>query len=234
MLGVSVVEGDGKGLHYLAVDQYITDSLGKYNYGEIKEAFNMLLRGEFKHLKEMDGFKLFNKLDCILLAKVMECYEIQKKIILRIYDNKLKSNVLLLEQKKNELSEEEKYEIVKKGIIECFHYYKKTHQFEFGRHYVYDILEEKRLLNRNTEYRNEVMVKVRKELETPKQKVKKIESTGVKKAIEVLKMLNNKETSKGEKIEVTKEEVISKSKMVVLGDYFNYLINENEDIEDKL
>lgn len=234
MLGVSTVQGDGKDLHYLAVDQYITDNLGKYTYAEIKEAFNMLLKGEFKHLKEMEGFKLFNKLDCILLSKVIECYEIQKKIILTIYDNQLKRNVFLLEQKKNEISEEEKWTIVKQGIIDCFEHYKKTGDFEFGKHYVYEVLEEKRLLNRDVEYRNEVMNKVRKELETPNQKAKKSSGKGLKKAINILKTLDDKSLKPKEAKEVTKETVIAKSKMVVLADYFDLLIKEKEEIEDKL
>lgn len=234
MLGVSTVKGDGKDLHYLAVDQYITDNLGKYTYGEIREAFNMLLRGEFKHLKEMEGFKLFNKLDCILLAKVIECYEIQKKIILRIYDSQLKKNVFLLEQKKNEISQEEKDAIVRDGVIDCFNHYKETGQFEFGKHYVYEVLEKRRLLNRDAEYRNEIMIKVRKELETPKEKAKKVKGGGLKKAIQILKTLDDKTLQKKDKIEVTKENVVAKSKMVVLADYFDLLIKENKSIDDVL
>ena len=234
MLGVSSVQGDGKDLHYLAVDQYITDNLGKYTYGEIKEAFNMLLKGEFKHLKEMQGFKLFNKLDCILLSKVMECYQIQKQIILKIYDSQLKNNVFLLEQKKNEISQDEKDKIIRSGIINCFNHYSKTGDFEFGTHYVYEVLEEKRLLNRNAEYRNEIMERVRKELETPKQKAKKTSEKGLKKAIQILKTLDDKSLKPKEVKPVTKEDIIFKSKMVVLAEYFDSLIINKETIEDKL
>jgi len=234
LLGISTVEGDGKELHYLAVDQYITENLGKYTYGEIREAFNMLLRGEFKHLKEMEGFKLFNKLDCILLSKVIECYDIQKKIILRIYDSQLKRNILLLESRDNELSQEEKDEIVYNGVIDCFRHYKETGEFEFGKRYVYEVLEEKRLLNRDWDYRTSIMKKVRKRLETPIEEVKKVKGKGVKKAIEVLRKLDSNEELNKSKKPVTEEEVIKESKMLVLAEYFDTLIKEDKSIEDVL
>ena len=72
LLGVSGTAGDGKDLHYLAVEDFITTALQKYTFGEIKEAFKMLIKGDFKE----DFKEVYNKLDCILVGKVMVCVPI--------------------------------------------------------------------------------------------------------------------------------------------------------------
>lgn len=216
LLGVSASAGDGKDLHYLAVEDFITTTLSKYTFGEIKEAFKMLIKGDFKE----DIKEVYNKLDCILVGKVMVAYDKEKERILSGYYEKVKSKMIELEQKDNELSESEKEAIVKEGVINCFDFFAKNKKIEPCKAYIFDYLWERKLLVHFTnEDRNKKLEKARKVLKAQKIKTAKVS--------EYRQVLNRvKEVSIAGDIALAKE--------YVLVEYFQQLINDKLHIKDKL
>ena len=216
LLGVSSVKGDGKELHYLAVEDYISTTLSKYTFGEIKEAFKMLIKGDFKE----DIKEVYNKLDCILLGKVIDCYEKEKLRITSGYYDKLNRVVLELEQKQNELSQEEKDEIVRGGVCECFEHYVEHKEISAGRIYVFDVLWEAGLLSHfSTEDRQEKLKKARSVLKA------KIQNDKTARDYKSLVKQIQKGYVPGD---------ISLAKEYVLIDYFEQLISEKLHIKDKI
>ena len=216
LLGVSASAGDGKDLHYLAVEDFITTTLSNYTFGEIREAFKMLIKGDFKE----DIKEVYNKLDCILVGKVMLAYDKEKDRIISGYYEKVKSKVLELEEKDNELSESEKEAIVKEGLIECFEFFVKNKKIEPCKAYIFDYLWERKLLVHFTnEDRNQKLEKARKVLKAQKIKTAKVS--------EYRQVLNRvKEVSIAGDIALAKE--------YVLVEYFQQLINDKLHIKDKL
>ena len=216
LLGVSASAGDGKDLHYLAVEDFITTTLSNYTFGEIREAFKMLIKGDFKE----DIKEVYNKLDCILVGKVMLAYDKEKDRIISGYYEKVKSKVLEFEEKDNELSESEKEAIVKEGVIECFEFFVKNKKIEPCKAYIFDYLWERKLLVHFTkEDRNQKLEKARKVLKAQKIKTAKVS--------EYRQVLNRvKEVSIAGDIALAKE--------YVLVEYFQQLINDKLHINDKL
>lgn len=210
MLGVVTTDGDGKALHYIAVDQYINDNLGKFTYSEITEAFNMLLNGTFG-----DKIKVYPKLDCILLSNTMKLYKVERDRITDNYYNQLKKQVRLLENKRNELSEEEKKKQVTNGIIRVFNEYLQTSQIDFGTEYVYDELFELKLLPQEKKYRLE-------KLKIAQKKIKSETVRGINKQ-------SLKDIMKGNYIGD-----ISLAKRLIISEYFDKLIQEEKNISNIL
>ena len=98
IMGVVVMDNDPRTAHYIAIDEYISTNLTHLSYSEIKEAFMMLLRGEFDDYPEFKDNKLFNKLDCVLVSKVIKCYEKRKHEIIDPYKQRLDKKVKEIEQ----------------------------------------------------------------------------------------------------------------------------------------
>lgn len=142
----------------MAVDQFIAEDLNHYTYGEIKEAFKMYIKGTFS----ADFDKVIYKLDCVILAKVMKCYAVEKIRLMRNYDEQVRRNVLLLKERDNQPTEEEKYNIVIEGVKDAYENYKQTGKMDFGRIYLYDFLYERGLLPKDKETKQAVF-KVAKE-----------------------------------------------------------------------
>lgn len=230
LLGISVTAGDGKSLHYMAIDSYILENLGNLNYDEIREAFNMLLRGDFEGMEGMKGFKLFNKLDCIIFSKVIQCYQIQKKIELERYNNQIKRNLVMLEQRNNQISEKDKRKIVYNGILDCFETYKKVGNIEFGKHYVFDELNKLGLINRDATYRKAVYQVAIDSFKKPRSA--KSGDLTFENAVDILVDFDNKLKNRNNKPSQT--QIILKAQKIALSDYFNNLIDRNKNIEDQI
>lgn len=141
--------------------------------------------------------KVIHKLDCIILAQLMTAYEAEKRKIMKNYDDQVKKKVLELQEKENEMTEDEKENIVKQGLKEAFENYQETKVFkEFGRLYLYEYLYEKGILPTDRATKNAVF----------------------KIASQTLKRLQAKAISREEK---AKLEILTKDKK-----YSNALINE--------
>ena len=66
LLGISMIEGDGKELHYIVLEEFVNETLVDYSYEEIKLAFRNLIKGDYP------GIQVYNKLDSVLVGKVMK------------------------------------------------------------------------------------------------------------------------------------------------------------------
>jgi hypothetical protein len=143
LLGISESGQNERILHYMAVDQYISDELGRYSYQEVKEAFKMYVRGDFSHAFD----KVIYKLDCVILAKIIKCYQIEKIRLTANYDNQVKRGILELQAKENEPTEEEKRNIVLGGLREAYSDFKNKMVYnDLGRLYLYEVLYEAEML----------------------------------------------------------------------------------------
>lgn len=141
LLGISSQAKDGKSIHYLAVEDLMLTEYGKFTFEEIREAFKMLVKGVFSE----DIKEVYNKLDGIIFGKVMKAYEKERERITSNYYLQLQKKVYEL-QWKNEISEEEKRELVLNGLKECYLYFLNNNKIEVGRVYVFETLLEKGLL----------------------------------------------------------------------------------------
>lgn len=142
LLGIISTDDNSRTLHYVAVDDFISDDLGKYSYAEIKEAFKMYVKGDFNSEFE----RLIYKLDCIILAKVMRCYDVVKQSQTNAYYSELKKKVRELHEMKNQITEEQKIKIIMSGLESAFYQYHDNGTLDIGRLYLYDFLYEKDLL----------------------------------------------------------------------------------------
>lgn len=141
---------------------FITEELSGYSYEEIKEAFKMYVKGVFS--KDFD--KVIYKLDCVIVAKVMSCYDKEKIRITKTYNEQLKRKILELEEEKNKLSDDDKFKIVLKGLEESFEEYKEKGVFDqTGRLYLYHFLFERDLLPKDKKTKDAVLKKAKKKIE---------------------------------------------------------------------
>jgi len=153
LLGIVDNDQGARTLHYVAVDDFISDDLGKYSYAEIKEAFKMYVKGDFNSEFE----RLIYKLDCIILAKVMRCYDVVKQSQTNAYYSELKKKVRELEEKKNQISDKDKLKIIMSGLESAFNQHKENGSLDIGRLYLYDFLYEKGLLPKDKATKDAVL-----------------------------------------------------------------------------
>lgn len=139
MLGISGSNDDGRQSHYLAVDQFISTELNHFTYKEIREAFSMLIKGEFQGMPELGNYQVFNKLDCVIVAKAMNCYSVVKRERLRNW-NPPKPEL-------PKISESEQLKIVQSGVMRCYREFQESGEIPTLMFYVYDVLNENDILN---------------------------------------------------------------------------------------
>ena len=210
LLGINTTDGDGKHLHYMAVDQYISENLTNLTYAEIRLAFNLFLQGEFSNYQQFKNQKIYNKLDCIILAKVIEAYLEYKKTALKIYNSKLSKTINQIEQN-SKYTESEKRKIVLQGCIDYFNYYKSNKTFMVGKLYVYDVLKEMNLLNQKRSHKLKVLERAKKVYA----RKRKLKSSHLKK-IEIQSYTDKN------------QEIYYWAKMLMVTDYFHTLIDQNK------
>lgn len=138
---LGITSTDDKQSHYLAVDQFISDELGSFTYQEIRQAFIMLLKGDFNGMQELGNYKVYSKLDCIILSKAMNCYKRYKRERLKFWKMNNRTSQL------KEISDPEKEKIVKSGILRCYKDFKRTKKIESLMFYVYDVLDKNDVLD---------------------------------------------------------------------------------------
>jgi hypothetical protein len=124
----------------------------------------MMIKGTFK------GYKVIYKLDCKIIAEVMALYEEQKKIILSNYNEQIRRNLILLREKKNQISDEKKEEIVLSGLKESFKNFKETGFIDFGRIYLYDYLDELGVMPKDLQTKKAVLNQAKKNIKTQSKK----------------------------------------------------------------
>jgi len=142
LLGISTSEDKDNSLHYIVLEEFINDSMTHFTYQEIKNAFKMYLKGDLSDEKE----KVIHKLDSVVLSRVMRLYEARRLCEIKTYNEKIRKQKILIEQKANELSDEEKFNEVMDGLKEAFEEYKKTKEIHVGDLYLYKFLYKRGLM----------------------------------------------------------------------------------------
>lgn len=152
ILGITETDGDGKAEQHFLVRQFITSDYGRFTFGEIIEAFKMAIKGEFFGMPEWGNSQMYQRLDCVIFARVMACFEVRKRERLRTYNSQSKPKLSL-----PEISQSEKDRIIKQGIINCFESYETEGKVEAGYAYVFDVLDEKGLIPKNKKQREDAL-----------------------------------------------------------------------------
>lgn len=159
MLGVTDVN-ESKTSHYAMVDEALSTDYNNYTYSEIIKAFKMLIKGDFNDMPIMKGYKLFSKLDCIILGKAMQCYQIKRKDHLKRY-RAHKDRELLIEQSKTEISEDEKRQNSISFITKCFESFKNEDGIFIGFTSFYPELRDQAINNQILEFDDKLKNQIR-------------------------------------------------------------------------
>lgn len=222
IMGVTITENDPRNAHYIAIDEFVSANLNHLAYAEIKEGFMMMLRGEFDDYPEFRDNKLFNKLDCVLVSKVVKCYERRKHEIIDPYRDNLKRKIKEIEQAKNKPSDEQIKTIMIGGLERIFEEYKSTKKFSEILKGQFDYLTKK----------TKVVVKSKAEwldlYEKGKVEVKieKTRKSGVADAVRSLK------SKFKEAVQGYDAEVLHWVYEYTISELFDNLIKENKQIKD--
>lgn len=128
LLGISSVTDDQKEMHYIVLDDFINDSLKNYSYEEIKVAFKNHIRGDY-------NIQAFNKLDSIIVGKVMRAYDNQKSQVINSERIKVGN-----EYKIEPLTDAEKDRIMLDAIDRVKKEVKETGEIKGTAHHVYDFM----------------------------------------------------------------------------------------------
>lgn len=121
------------------------------------------------------------------------------------------------DEPKQELTQEEKDNIVYIGVLDCFSCYKQHKSIEAGKGYVYDyFFERKRLPKHTPEFKAEKLDQAQKEIEA------EIKSQGI--------TLQVKESLKS----IQPETVAVKCKEIILREYFDRVVKEKIDIKNEM
>ncbi len=204
MLGVNNKEG-GQG-HHKAVHEYVNLKLKGYTYQELKQAILMYVAGEFNN----DKLYTTQQFNAVVLGKVMAAYDEHKKQALNKY-MRIRSEQKAEEERKNqELTPEQKMNLTKQGLENCYNAYIKTQSIIEGYAWVYDYIVSKEVLTNTKEEKNQA-IKEAKEI--------------------LLKRLSSKtmsrDTYKNFKADIEKKDsnkVIVEAKNILLKQYFDYLL----------
>ena len=141
LLGISMVKGDGREMHYIILEEFVNDTLKDYTYEEIKLAFKNLIKGDY-------DIQVYNKLDSILVGKVMKAYDEQRSYAIK--QEKIKIQKQNLMEEKSDVPEDVKYKIVVAGLENAFDEFKKEDKFSYARLYLYDFLYVRDLLPKDS------------------------------------------------------------------------------------
>jgi len=141
LLGVQETDDNSKDGHYLVLFEFITETLTNYAFEEIKLAFNNCVKGEY-------DIKLFNKLDCVVVGKVMKAYDNQK--INAIRNEMIRKQKIKSMESNNIISDEQNELAIIQGSKYAWHEVKRTGKLR-TRTYLYHIFYEKGLLPTDNE-----------------------------------------------------------------------------------
>lgn len=154
LLGVKASEDTR--VHHMVCTKFINNNLKNYTYQEIELAFEKYVLGEFYDQK---GNKLLvtQQLNAVVMGNVMACYSELKKNELDDYRRKRNEIIIKSREKKQDISEEEKKELVRKGVINCYDYYCEHDKIPTGYLYVYDVLYDLGYLEKDNEKKKSIL-----------------------------------------------------------------------------
>lgn len=134
LLGISMIEGDGKELHYIVLEEFVNETLVDYSYEEIKLAFRNLIKGDYP------GIQVYNKLDSVLVGKVMKAFDNQRSYA--IQQDRIKKQKEKLKEDIITLTDSEEKELFINAVKDEFESFKKKGEVNPMRNWLYDKLLE--------------------------------------------------------------------------------------------
>lgn len=214
LLNVLGVNGSDKIEHHTALHELINDAYLNYTYEEIKLAFEYYLKG--KYFESGKPIMITQQLNGVVFSKVMNHFgRLKKSNEMDAYRRKLKDQ----QMKETELTQEKKDEIVRDGLINCYNKWLKTKKIEAGYLWVYDHLDELKLLNFTAKQKKQRMVDAREYLENQAaNELDKSKRNDIKRAVE----------------NIYSKPIINKAKRLIVGDYFQSLLSDFGHIKDKI
>lgn len=214
LLNILGVNGEEKIEHHQTLFSLINESYGRFTYQEIKLAFEYYLQG--KYSENGKPILVTQQLNGVVFGKVMSHFEkIKKSNEMDAYNQRKKDQL----QQNTELSQQEKDEIVKNGVINCYSEWLKTKKIEAGYLWIYDHLDELGLLNFTP---HEKWQRVHDAKEYLENKVKGEADKSKRNQIkEALKNIRSKP-------------IENKAKRMLVEDYFQKILSEFKHIKDFL
>lgn len=216
----SEAEREKMDMQMLLVGDLIRTEFGSLTIPEIKTAFKM-------YVSKQLPVKVFRILDCISVGEILTAFTDYRNENLRVYDEKKRA---MKEQSQlPEISESQKQELVKSGVIRVFSEYKETKSLPEPNAWVFDELYERGLIKGGTTpalqaYYQKKYEQAQHEVEGELSQVK-IETPAQSKEIKA--EIERIQTGQSDK-------VILKTKSIILKEYFDKLLNNNEEIETYL
>lgn len=207
-------------MQMLLVGDLIRTEFGSLTIPEIKTAFRM-------YVSKQLPVKVFRILDCISVGEVLTAFIDYRNESLRVYDEKKRA---MKEQSQlPEVSKSQKQELVKSGIIRVFNEYKETKVLPEPNAWIFDELYERGLIKGGTTpalqaYYQKKYEQAQQEIET-ELKQQNIESPA---------HLREVKTEIEKVITGQSDKVIIRTKSIILKEYFDKLLNNNETIEKYL
>lgn len=141
--------------HHVICTKFIEKNLKHYTYQEIELAFEKYVLGEFYDSK---GQKMLvtQQLNAVVLGNVMNCYSELKTNELDAYRSERNKQIVEARNKSEELSDQEKSDLIRSGVVTCFDHYSQHNEIKSGYLYVYDVLFDKGLLESEIEEKKRI------------------------------------------------------------------------------
>lgn len=147
----------------------IKDSFPKFNANDLVFAFILAMQGKIKQGNENIDLKLYgNKFNSLYLTIILNAYTDYRREIIWKYNEIEKNNQKLLPQEST-ITEQEKEEMIKSGIIRIFNEYKNIKKLIVVG-YIFDYLTEKNIIKaeKGSENWNEKYIKAVEIIKTEK------------------------------------------------------------------
>ena len=142
-------KNDDKTVNYLLVGQMIKTHYSKYSVEEIMTAFDLAIIGDIK-------VKVYRMLDKMILANVMQAYEVYKREELHEYKQELKLLAQKAEYEKKfnkELTFEDFYPV----LVKAKRYYNENQLICVGCNYLYRVLKDLKLMDLSETSKKRIM-----------------------------------------------------------------------------
>jgi len=192
------------------ISKLIMRKYGELTPEELMKAFELERFGEYP--ERTDHFQLFN---AEYFSKVVDKFKVWKQ------QTKMQFNITpQIENKLEEISESAKREIMNNAIIRLFNEFKETKEVSIPCVHVFDEMYERKLFDPKTDYQTYHKI-AKREVSTDLNNTK---------AVNKIEYNQIKEAKAGVANKTNDEKVLAKAKKLVLHDFFQKLLDENEDI----
>lgn len=208
-------------IQMLLVGDLIRTEYGTLTIPEIKTAFKMYVS------KQLEGVKVFRILDCISVGEVLTAFIEHRNESLRVYSEKKRT--LTEKSMLPQVTDSEKLEILNAGIIRVFSEYSETKTMPEPNAYIFDELYQRKIIkeastptlqmyyqSKYDQAKNEIKAELKNEPAQSPNDLRNIRAE-----------LEKLESGQSGKVEI-------RTKRIILSEYFDKLIKNNDYVENFL